>query len=112
MIPANRSSIARAGYRTYIPAPEEPMNDTIAVVAALLRRTAEAHHRAFASTDGADPDWPSWYAEHLTGRLGGIGIDLSPAMLTRILVEADRDHPDAGAGWPEVYAADIVAGAR
>ena len=40
----------------------------------LLRETGRAHHEAFAATDGADPDWPIWYADYLmqpfTERLG------------------------------------------
>ena len=30
----------------------------------LLSDTGHAHHKAFAVTDGADPDWPIWYAEY------------------------------------------------
>ena len=33
-------------------------------IAKLLRETGHAHHEAFAATDGADPDWPIWYAEY------------------------------------------------
>jgi hypothetical protein len=64
-------------------------------LAELLSRTAEAHHRAFAATDGADPDWPTWYAnyllengfEHLAE-----GSTLSATDLSRLLIEADRQH--------------------
>src|SRR4051794_30236087 len=31
-------------------------------VADLLREVAETHHRVYRKTDGADPDWPIWYA--------------------------------------------------
>ena len=30
-----------------------------------LVETAEAHHKAFSATEGEDPDWPIWYADHL-----------------------------------------------
>ena len=30
-----------------------------------LIETAEAHHKAFAATEGEDPDWPLWYAGYL-----------------------------------------------
>ena len=31
----------------------------------LLNETAEAHHKAFAATEGEDPDWPLWYTDYL-----------------------------------------------
>ena len=31
----------------------------------LFREAGHAHHAAFAATDGADPDWPIWYADYL-----------------------------------------------
>ena len=31
----------------------------------LLVETGRAHQAAFAATDGADPDWPIWYADCL-----------------------------------------------
>ena len=34
-------------------------------LARLLQRAAAAHHRAFAATGGADPDWPAWYGAYL-----------------------------------------------
>src|SRR5437867_6375182 len=46
-------------------------------LAALFREAGAAHHKAFAATDGEDPDWPSWYARYLAPRLqqalGGFG---------------------------------------
>jgi hypothetical protein len=33
-------------------------------LANLLNETAEAHHKAFAATEGEDPDWPIWYADY------------------------------------------------
>ena len=32
-------------------------------IAGFLVQTGQAHHKAFEATDGADPDWPIWYAE-------------------------------------------------
>ena len=31
----------------------------------LLREVGEAHHQAYIETDGADPEWPLWYADYL-----------------------------------------------
>jgi len=36
-------------------------------IADLLHEAAETHHRVYRITDGADPDWASWYADWLTG---------------------------------------------
>ena len=38
----------------------------------LFREAREAHHQAYIETDGADPEWPLWYAEHLRERLGAL----------------------------------------
>jgi hypothetical protein len=35
----------------------------------LFREVGKAHHQAFIETDGADPEWPLWYANFLQGRL-------------------------------------------
>jgi len=35
----------------------------------LFRETGEAHHQAHIETNGADPEWPLWYAEYLRERL-------------------------------------------
>jgi hypothetical protein len=34
----------------------------------LFRETGEAHHQAYIETDGADPEWPLWYADYLRER--------------------------------------------
>jgi hypothetical protein len=36
-----------------------------AELADLLHEVAETHHLVFKITDGDDPDWASWYADHL-----------------------------------------------
>jgi hypothetical protein len=35
----------------------------------LFREVGEAHHQAYIETDGADPEWPLWYADYLRDRL-------------------------------------------
>ena len=35
----------------------------------LFHEVGEAHHRAYIETDGADPEWPLWYADYLRERL-------------------------------------------
>jgi len=86
-------------------------------LAELLGRTAEAHHRAFAATDGADPDWPSWYATYLlqNGLEHLVEVDtLSVPGLTRLLTEADRRHraESDGTSWELFYAKLLLARAH
>lgn len=35
----------------------------------LLNETAEAHHKAFETTDGEDVNWPIWYADYLLDKM-------------------------------------------
>ena len=35
----------------------------------LFREASEAHHQAYIETDGADPEWPLWYADYLRDKL-------------------------------------------
>lgn len=41
-------------------------------LADVLREAGTTHHKAFAATAGADPEWPTWYAEFLAPRLRAI----------------------------------------
>ena len=83
------------------------MNSTQTEIANLLRETGEAHHQAFIETDGADPEWPIWYAEYLKDRLGQLfEREITKSELIYLFVLADREHR-AGASeqpWPEYYA--------
>lgn len=84
------------------------MSDTLDRLAAALEETAGAHHRAFAATDGADPEWPLWYAEHLLEEVRSLlgHPQLTKSRLTAALVEAEEAHTAAGgeAPWPRFYA--------
>ena len=48
--------------------------ESVAELAAALRRAAEAHGRYEEEIGRPDPDWPDWYAQHMldeqTGRAG------------------------------------------
>ena len=83
------------------------MPTTIEALAALLRDTAQAHHHAYAATDGADPEWARWYGQHLAApmaRLVGAAPDAARLAgdLRAIDVQHRRENPDAS--WPEYYA--------
>ena len=78
-------------------------------LAELLSITAEAHHRAFNATDGFDPDWPAWYANHLLANGFERLIDgVSPAAseLAGLLREADRRYraEAKNESWQSFYA--------
>lgn len=76
-------------------------------VAALLRATAEAHHDAFAATDGADPEWPLWYAEHLAPRLGELlGTEITRSQLVHSLLLAEEAAGDSD--WAGSYASVLL----
>lgn len=85
------------------------MDEITAAVAALLGRTAEEHHQAYLETDGFDPEWPWWYAEHLVEPLGGLGVDSTKSVIVFVLVGAKRDLPDLGDRWPQAYAQRLIA---
>jgi hypothetical protein len=74
----------------------------------LLEEAAKAHHAAFASTDGDDPDWPLWYAQYLQPRLGG-GLTVSEIVHRIVDAELQRRANDDPTPWPELYAARLDA---
>ncbi len=92
----------------------EPVSspDLVTQIAALFTETGGAHHEAYAATDGADPDWPIWYAGHLVDRLGPLlGATITKSELVYLVIAADRERAAQapGASWPEYYARFFVA---
>ena len=80
-------------------------------IARFLKEVGHAHHEAFAATDGADPDWPIWYASYARDVFDErFGLDFTRSQLVYCLMNADLEHqarsPDAA--WPEFYAKEIV----
>ncbi|HLA44113.1 MAG TPA: hypothetical protein VJZ27_11790, partial [Aggregatilineales bacterium] len=60
---------------------------------ALMQETGKAHHQAFIESDGADPEWALWYAEHLQKKLGAIlGIEFTKSDLVYLLISAQREQ--------------------
>ena len=72
----------------------------------LLTEVGPAHHRAFAETDGADPDWPAWYANWLLDRLPERPPGVEESQLADLLAEAAETHTASGSNeaWPRFYA--------
>ena len=82
-------------------------------IAALLHQTAEDHHVAYKATDGVDPDWSIWYAEHLLEQ--GIEKLLDAKFLKSdliyLLVLADKQQLNQAPGvhWENYYADFFVS---
>jgi hypothetical protein len=77
-----------------------------AAVRRLLSEAGTAHHDAFAATDGDDPEWPLWYAEHLHRPLAeALGSAFTRSELVAALVRAEREHRgSAEVAWEDFYA--------
>ncbi len=82
-----------------------------AELAQLLKATGGAHHEAFIETDGFDPDWAIWYAEHAQDQVNSLlGADLSRAEIVYELVGLSREQPtnDPDTPWPDFYASSLI----
>lgn len=77
----------------------------------LFHEAGQAHHAAFAATDGADPEWPIWYADYLQEPFARrLDMTFGKSQLIYCLMNADFEHqarsPDSD--WPEYYADQIL----
>ena len=93
---------------------EEKMTSTdLALqIEGLFREVGEAHHQAFFETDGADPEWPLWYADFLRERLGGLlDANFTRSELVYMLVLVANEQPlrAPGADWARYYAKFFIA---
>ena len=80
-------------------------------IAGLFRETGQAHHKAFLTTVGADPDWSIWYAGYLKEPFAQrFGLTFHKSQLIYCLMNANFEHqarsPDRS--WPEFYANEII----
>lgn len=84
-------------------------------LAALFREAGEAHHKAFAASNGEDPEWPTWYARYLAPRLQQVlGGVVDQAALAADLRRADDEYGkgDGKQPWPEFYARWFIGRGR
>ena len=85
------------------------LNELTDVVAA----AGPAHHAAYVETDGVDPEWPLWYANHVIEDIRRILArpDLTVSRMVWAIVGADQSHraeaPEVP--WAEFYAERFAA---
>jgi NAD(P)H-hydrate epimerase len=80
-------------------------------LAGLLAQTAEAHHRAYMSTDGTDPEWAIWYSGYLQTLLGNeLGRTITRSEIVYLLVKAQKEHESADTreAWTTYYSRLIL----
>ena len=73
----------------------------------LLQEAGRRHHEAFITSDGADPEWPKWYAGYLQARIWDrFGTVPTQSELVYALVAAEKAHAAARTDepWPVYYA--------
>lgn len=76
-------------------------------IESLLREAGTAHHQAYIEADGADPDWPIWYAEYLRDQLAELlNARFTKSELVYLLISLDREvqRVAPGANWQAYYA--------
>jgi len=80
-------------------------------LAGLLRETIAAHHGAFIEVDGADPEWPIWYAAYLHERLPELqGVALIQSEWVFLIVKAEQQRLGEGSDepWYDFYSRVIL----
>jgi hypothetical protein len=87
------------------------MNDLTDQLTALFEQAGKAHHQAYLATNGADPEWPMWYADYLMDKLPPLlGTAFTKSELVYLLVHLNKEQtlhtPDAK--WPRYYAQYFV----
>jgi hypothetical protein len=88
------------------------MSDSRTRIAELLRGAGEAHQHAYAATHGEDPEWPVWYARHLTPGLPELlGVTVAPDALAEQLRTVDAEHRAKAPSqdWAEYYAGWLLS---
>jgi hypothetical protein len=89
--------------------------DTQHAVAELLSQAGSAHgvYEERELNGVYDQSWPEWYAAYLVEhRLGELlGASIAVEQLSRLLKQYDQDYKRErpGVGWPQFYAARLIA---
>ncbi len=80
-------------------------------LAELLQEAGHAHHAAFLATDGADPDWPIWYADYLKEPFAQLfDMNFHRSQLVYCLMNANFEHEarSMDSEWPVFYADELI----
>lgn len=80
-------------------------------VEALFREAGEAHHQAYIETDGADAEWPIWYAGFLRERLSTLlNARFTQSELVYLLISLDAEvrRLAPGVNWQAYYARTLL----
>jgi hypothetical protein len=82
-------------------------------IAALVHEAGETHHQVFRISDGADPDWASWYSDwlvNLSELTTLLGTKPVRSELTFMLVQLDKEYTDQAPDepWPRWYATRLT----
>ena len=86
---------------------------TLEELAAVVAAAGPAHHAAYIETDGHDPEWPLWYANHVADDVRRIleRPDITMSRLVWAFVDADQAHreeaPDVP--WSTFYAERFIS---
>jgi hypothetical protein len=78
----------------------------------LFHEASEAHHQAYIETDGADPEWPLWYADYLQDKLAPLldaTFTKSELVYMLILVANEQPLTAPGANWARYYAKKFLS---
>ena len=70
------------------------------------------NHQPYIETDGADPEWPLWYADYLRERLGDLlDASFTKSGLVHMLVLVANEQPlrAPGANWTRYFAKFFIA---
>lgn len=73
----------------------------------LFLEAGEAHHEAYIASDGADPEWPLWYADYLRERISPLlDASFTRSELVYLLIRVSSEQPlnAPGANWARYYA--------
>jgi glutaredoxin len=77
----------------------------------LFTETATAHHEAFASTNGNDPEWPIWYADYLQEPISEIlDTNFFKSSLIYCLMNADYEYTarEVDVQWQKFYSEHFI----
>ena len=80
-------------------------------IAQEFQKTGHAHHQAFIETDGADPEWPLWYADYMQARLNALlGTELTKSEIVYLVVHLDKVYAAESPSepWPVYYGKYLV----